>query len=92
LAEGGSGLEAVGGRVPGVLLGVVQRVEPPRLLHRQVTDLELPVGSRVLGGDAYATDQAITARPRHRQTQFLGLWDVLNLHTFTCFLLLLCRL
>ena len=81
----GGGLEAGGCRVPGVLLGVGQRVEPPRLLRQQVPDDQLPVGSRVGGDCEDATDQAITALPRHSQTEFPGLWDVLYLHTLIPF-------
>ena len=88
MAEAGSGPEAVGGHIPGVLLDVGQRVEPPRLLQQQVTDLELPVRSRVLGDCEDATDLAITAMPRHCQAEFTDLWDVLYLHTSKCFLML----
>jgi hypothetical protein len=74
------------------LLSIGQRVEPPRLLREQVTDLELPVGARVLGGYQDATDLAVAAFPRHCQTEFPSLWDVLYFHILLTFLLLLCLL
>ena len=78
-------MEACRRHVPGVLLDVGQRVEPPRLLLQQVTDLELPVRSRVLGDCEDATELAITAMPRHCQAEFTDLWDVLYLHTLISF-------
>jgi hypothetical protein len=78
-------MEACGRHVPGVLLDVGQRVEPPRLLQQQVMDLELPVRARVLRDCEDATDLTITAMPRHCQAELTDLWDVLYLHKLISF-------